>query len=199
MSEAWERQHRETQKAFAAFCFYRDLSPHLRSIPNAVDDAYGAGVDRRSSKVRQWQKWSAKHNWVKRCETWDDYKAKVGVQEQIAAIKAMNQRHATEAQALQQAALQELSRLQARIQRAHKEMLADPNADTPSILRPTVLLRYFIMAAKLERTAMGEPEEVTEIKVTEESPFGRDVGQDEIARRAIDILRRMGHLDATKQ
>lgn len=195
--EAWERQTGETQKAFAAFCFYRDMLPHLRSISNAVDDAYGIEVERKRAKVRQWQKWSAKYNWVRRCEAWDDHKARVGAGEQLAAIRDMNQRHATEAKALQQAALQELARLQARIKRAHEAMQADSTLVTPAILSPRVLLRYFIMAAKLERTAMGEPEEVKEIKVVEEErPFGKDVDRDEIARRAKDILKHMGHLDA---
>ena len=56
----WERQKRETVKAYDAFCALRDTPPDQRSIPKCVQALYGGG--RKSAKVRQWQKWSKRYN-----------------------------------------------------------------------------------------------------------------------------------------
>ena len=71
MSEVWERQEGETSKAFAAFLLYRDLG-RSRSLASAssID-----GVN--TVKTRQFQLWSSKYNWVKRCQAWDEAQDKI--------------------------------------------------------------------------------------------------------------------------
>lgn len=68
---AWEMQPGETQKAFAAFCVYRDLQPFgdpPRNLPNAIrllGLKDGGSVER----------WSAKNKWVDRVAAYDAWQA----------------------------------------------------------------------------------------------------------------------------
>ncbi len=60
----WERNETDTDKSYSAFCVYRDMGRD-RSIRE---------VGRKLGKSRaQIERWSAKHNWVKRVSAYDDY------------------------------------------------------------------------------------------------------------------------------
>jgi hypothetical protein len=66
----WEQREKESGKAYAAFLLYRDLGRGSRSIEQAVQihrKATGKGLE------KNWEKWSARHEWVKRCKAWDMY------------------------------------------------------------------------------------------------------------------------------
>ena len=58
----WERQPGETNKAFSAFCRYRDLPTEDRSVAAAWGRKKGG---------KQWERWCASHNWVNRAAEHD--------------------------------------------------------------------------------------------------------------------------------
>jgi hypothetical protein len=60
----WEREAKESAKAFEAFSAYRDMGP-VRSINNVAER-----LGKHSSLISGW---SSKHSWVKRVRAWDDH------------------------------------------------------------------------------------------------------------------------------
>ena len=92
--QPWERQVRETIRAYAAFCVYRNMGVE-RSLTNAVRQYLtGSEADKRAPKHRReqrrykahvtpgkymrnvrrrWAVWSSRHSWVARCEAFDDW------------------------------------------------------------------------------------------------------------------------------
>ena len=59
----WERQPKETAKAYAAFQAYRDLDPKKRTIAKVAE-----ALGKTEGNMEQL---SAKYHWVKRAEAWD--------------------------------------------------------------------------------------------------------------------------------
>jgi hypothetical protein len=157
MDALWERLPGESDKAFAAFIAYRDTAEKDRSIPKCVAAYYGG---ESSAKVRQWQRWSSDFRWQERVQAWTDEQDRVATAARLREIEAMNARHASEARALQQKALTRLQTLQ------------------PSELSPGLLLRYLLDAARLERSAMGEPDQIVEQRVKRPA---EDLTDDELA------------------
>lgn len=135
----WERQPRETPKAFEAFCAYRDM-----------------GTDRSCSKVAVvvgksfslMQQWSQKNGWVERASAWDDeqdrLKREADQKAQIEAIKAMRKRHT-------KVAVKMIDKAEA----ALDEILAGE-------IKPSDLPRIVDIATKLERISRGDVETVIE-------------------------------------
>lgn len=65
----YDRQESETQKAYAAFCVYRDLGKS-----RSLDAAYDLLKERQNSGKRASGflcKWSKQHSWVSRAEQYD--------------------------------------------------------------------------------------------------------------------------------
>jgi hypothetical protein len=158
MDAAWERRSGETPKAFAAFCAYRDTLPKDRSIAKCAAAYYGDTAS--VSKVNQWKRWSARYDWQARVKAWDDEQDRIALEKRLAEIEAMNARHAQEARALQQKAIERLQKLK------------------PDDLTPGLLLRYLVDAARLERSAMGEPDQIVEQRVKRPA---EDLTDDELA------------------
>jgi hypothetical protein len=71
--ELWTRQPGETKTAYAAFCEYRNMHIHERSIDAAYRRAKGLqeGSEKRAHST--WFKWSRENNWVARVAEYDDY------------------------------------------------------------------------------------------------------------------------------
>lgn len=68
----WDRLDDETDKAFAAFCIYRDLGPSARSLRVVSDEVYGSiPAAKRQRASGQINKWSSQHRWVERAKAWD--------------------------------------------------------------------------------------------------------------------------------
>lgn len=135
----WERQPRETPKAFEAFCAYRDM-----------------GTDRSCSKVAAvvgksfslMQQWSQKNGWVERAAAWDDeqdrLKRDADQKAQIEAIKKMRKRHT-------EVAVKMIDMAEAAID----TILAGE-------IKPSDLPRIVDIATKLERISRGDVGEVIE-------------------------------------
>lgn len=65
MAQPWDPLPKETAKAYAAFCAYRDLGGTLRSHARVISEGKGS-----NKEVGQW---SSRHNWVSRARAWDAY------------------------------------------------------------------------------------------------------------------------------
>lgn len=141
MNNAWDRQPGESTKAYAAFCAYRDLGPE-RSIEKA-----GQMLDKPRSK--KWLgEWSAKYKWVERAKAYDDYVEKLKRKEKEKAIKEMAERQARIAMAFQEKIIERLQSID------------------PAELTPTELVKWFEIAAKIERLNRGEPTEIGKQEIT---------------------------------
>jgi len=139
----WERLPGESAKAYEAFCIYRDLPPHERSL-KAVAEKLGGKRSGKSRALRPLERWSSRYRWVERAQAWDEEVDRRAREAHLRAVKEMRERHARMAVALQQKALDRLKQMD------------------PDELEPLEVLKYLIEAAKLERLARGEPETIQE-------------------------------------
>lgn len=168
MAAPWDRLLRESSKAYAAFCIYRDLGPR-RSMDEASRIYHGKApplgnappTGRRPEASGQIRRWAERWNWAARARAWDQELERLKQKKQLDAVEEMTERHVKEAHMLQSKAVERLRQLR------------------PEELKPRETLNYLIEAAKLERLARGEATE----RVAEEHHFP-DVGEltdDELA------------------
>ncbi|MGW8554078.1 hypothetical protein [Streptomyces tubercidicus] len=160
--ESWERQSGESVQAFEAFAVYRDLGP-ARSI---------TAVARQLDKSRALLgRWSRQFAWVMRATAYDREQDRLFLAEQAQARRDIARRHAKLAQAVQSKAVARLQTLD------------------PRELSPSELLRYFQVAAEIERRAVGEAPVAGSV---EDRDQGADVAalSDEDRRARMDQLRR---------
>lgn len=137
MTKPWEKQDDETLKAYNAFCVYRDMPAHLRSLKKVAEAIYN-GVS--TGKQRYIEHWSSNNNWVKRVEAYDIHLDEINRREHEEAIKEMNKRQAQIGADMQAKGWEGISS-------------NDPTLDEGRRLVET--------GAKLERTARGEPSEIS--------------------------------------
>ena len=140
----WERQPGEPARAYGAFCIYRDLPPHERSLRAVAERLGGKRSETGRRSTRPLERWSSRWRWVERAARWDEEQDRRAREAQLRAVKEMRERHAKEAMALQQKALERLKRMD------------------PEELSPKDVLWYFVEAAKLERISRGEPDQIQE-------------------------------------
>lgn len=72
-NKSYDRQGKETIKAYAAFCLYRDMGVD-RTLKQTEKKYYAAGdgqTSRITKNIRQIQLWSSANNWVDRCKDYD--------------------------------------------------------------------------------------------------------------------------------
>lgn len=135
MAEPWERQEKESDKAFEAFVKYRDM-----------------GLDRSTTKVAKElakseqliRRWSATYDWVKRAAAWDNEVDKDVQKAQRQEITEMRKRHATLASAM--------------LVKAAKALQAIPEDE----IKASDISRMVDVASKLERVSRGDVGEVIE-------------------------------------
>ena len=125
--QIWHRQPGESTKAYAAFCAYRDLGI-TRSVMKVVEECDGK-YGQRSILTR----WSLQHDWVKRCQEYDDFVEKERWQEMHAHSIEMVKRHIEQAKSLQMKGISALEEVD------------------PSALSHQELLRYIKTGMELER------------------------------------------------
>jgi hypothetical protein len=160
--EPWERQVAESVQAFEAFAVYRDLGP-ARSLTKAARE-----LDKSRTLLGRW---SRQYAWVMRAAAYDREQDRLFLAEQRQARRDIARRHAKLAQAF-------LAKAVARLQGLD-----------PRELTPGELLRYFQVAAEIERRAAGEePAGV----VAQDKAEGPDLESlsDEDRRSRMDLLRR---------
>lgn len=147
MPKPWERQEGETPKAFYAFTLYRDMG-HERSHSKVVQ-AYSKGK-RLDALI---QRWSKKHDWVKRTTAYDDYLDAVRRKEQEQAIKDMRDRHTKIAMGLQGKGATKLLK---------KDYIIKSDRDAIHAIKE---------GAMLERLSRGEATEKIEAQLEQKQPF----------------------------
>jgi hypothetical protein len=146
--QPWERRPGEPNRWFARFECYRLAGPN-RSLLGTVKAERAQRAAKSSTSVPQaWAKNAKQWQWRQRAEAWDEHARGQTRALQAQEIEEMNRRHVQEAMALQSKALQRLKALELNHFSAQD------------------VLRYFIEAAKLERTARGEPESIAEQRLT---------------------------------
>ena len=93
-AKLWERMPKERSKAFSLFCMYRDMGP-TRSLEKL---RRSMGEEGLSSTTLQ--TYSVKHEWVKRVQAYDDYRAAQELKEHEQLIKRFKKQRALEALAI---------------------------------------------------------------------------------------------------
>lgn len=84
MSQPWEQWERETPKAFAAFCSYRDLGSQRSHEKVREKSGKSPGYER---VIRRW---SSRYDWVNRVTAWDNRlqeKVRVATEDALVAIE----------------------------------------------------------------------------------------------------------------
>src|SRR6516164_7874165 len=122
---AYERQPNESDRAFAAFCCYRDLGPK-RSLDEVGKRLYRGRSGRKRGATGRIQEWSIQWNWRERAVAWDAHLDCQTREAQEQARREMGQRHAQVALALQEKAILRLK------------------AMSPEELSSSDLIRYFV-------------------------------------------------------
>lgn len=141
-SKQWDRQTNETNKAYAAFCVYRDLGVR-RSLSKTVKKIFpDISLDKYTTKIRGLAVWSSKYTWVKRVELWDAFQESEFRKDMTIARKEMAGRQVAYGRAMQ---VKGITRI--------KDMLPDE-------LNPDQANRLIDTGVKIERAAMGEPDKV---------------------------------------
>lgn len=101
-AEPWARRKRETDRAFAAFCAYRDLGPRRR-----LRDAAAA----TSESYKRVKLWSQAFGWADRASAWDDHRDEVKRRAELEELETMARRHAGVAMQMQAAVAETLERV----------------------------------------------------------------------------------------
>lgn len=137
--DLWERQPRETDKAFHAFVTFRDMGPE-RQVTGA-----GAKIDKSEAVMRRWaHRWS----WFERAKAWDNFLDAQRRAAVVDEVRAAAKRHIELAHALQHVGGQRLVQL--------AEMLKDEKAR--SEIKPRDARLMVEAGIRLERLVIGEPE-----------------------------------------
>ena len=144
VAEPWLRWPDEPEKDYARFQAFRDLPPPRRTLDNAWL-VYGGqpllGSTEKVSAPASMQGLSKKWRWAERVEQFDRWKEKSQLEAErdgtLQAWREMGERHAREAMALQQKALERLQRL------------------NPEELSAAEVRQFLVQAATLERLARG--------------------------------------------
>lgn len=156
MTTPWDRQEKESPKAYKAFIAYKDMGPD-RSLAKVVEKA-GKG---KTGYLRQLKAWSAKYGWVARAEAWDDHLADVAVEAMEQKRREMAERQLEVAnyqqslgRIIMSIAAQELSRLEETL-KGGKPL----NLTTDQIARLLdIANRTTGEGNRTERQVLGEPD-----------------------------------------
>jgi len=153
----WERQDKETSKAYKAFCEYRDL-----------------GLDRSLSKLTQeldvskthLGNWSSKYDWVNRVQAFDDYIESRVRDSNETAIVEMRSRHAKQSQELQDALVLPLEVLNRKIEKTPDLNELDKLKISELLALVTQGARCLKQLTEIEREARGLPSSSNKMEVT---------------------------------
>jgi hypothetical protein len=148
----WDRQMKESTRAYADFCAYLAMGPG-----RTVDGAARA-VGKNVHTVRGT---ATRHKWVERSMAYESDVLAKAQAKQVDEYVDMVKRHMNAAKLLQAVGGKALSE---RFHRYEK----DPNA---AARMPTTSARQCLVdGIRLERTVRGEPDSVTETRTTEAEP-----------------------------
>ena len=159
--QPWERQEGESDKAFEAFCVYRDSTPSDRSLTK---------TSQKMSKSRPTLcDWSRKYGWVSRVRAWDD-KCDAELREaELKKRREMGERHAKQSASFQRIlmepalALAETLKADGAIKDFRKKLQKMTPEEQLALVRKCATAYPALMRA--ERLASGESTENIEGRV----------------------------------
>jgi hypothetical protein len=183
MTEAWERLPGETNKAFNAFCIYRDLRQN-RSFTKAQIQL---GKKSKSYIAH----WSKKYNWIERVKAFDDDEDRKNRIKQQESIQKMNDRQAQQAETFQRILFLPVTAISARLKKNRDNKtpaIEDLNQlDTIQLIEMIgQMSRNYGNLVNIERIARGAPTEIgknenTIIVPNNIAKYGEIVANDEKA------------------
>lgn len=132
--EPWERQPKETAKAYEAFCVYRDM----------VQRSYSKVAEKLQKSETIIGRWGRTYDWRKRAAAWDEELDRIGRLEQIEQIKKTRRLQFEQAREMRE--------------RGMKYLEAIP-IGRPGLVGVVSLLK---LAMEQERICMGDVGEVIE-------------------------------------
>ena len=135
--EMWERQPRESAKAFEAFVTYRDMG---------FSRTYTAVAKQLQKSCTLIRRWSGEYNWSDRVAAWDIEQDRINRERQIQEIAKMRSRHTRLAESMLVKAAKALQKL------------------SEEDMKPSDITRMVDIAAQLERISRGDTTDSIEIK-----------------------------------
>lgn len=187
MSEYWERLPNETNKAYSAFCVYRDLR-HDRSFTRVQ-----AKLGKKSRTYIAY--WSKKYKWVERVRAFDDYEEKLIRQKHIESIQKMNERQSRQSKAFQKVLYLPVVTLLKRLKKnSNNKISAIEDLNKLNTLQLIELIgqisKNYSNLVNTERIARGAPTEIGKSENTLIIPeqnfkYGEIVANDEKAAEAL--------------
>ncbi len=148
LPELWERQPKESEQAYYAFCLYRD-----QDAPRG----YAGVVSELGKSKTLIDRWGSKWFWRERARAWDRHQEDLVRRDQVRATKQMARRQARDAEAFQALLIAPVEMALLKLQNpATREEIANlPLADLVAL---SVLTgRLFPRIAHAERMARGAP------------------------------------------
>lgn len=158
----WERQPRETDKAWAAFQIHRDTQPAERSLRNTHEQYCRRvlGQEPTSAGIRSIGRWSSEYNWSWRVQAWD---VEVDRRAQEAFIRARIEAATRQGQmgkAVSGLMFNEI---------VERSKLKDENGNMIGFRKESIssLVNSLKLGIDIERTSMGEPIHIEAMTVGE--------------------------------
>ena len=135
--QPFERQEKETEKAFEAFSTYRDLGSD-RSLAKV-----GEKLGKSKTLI---ERWSSQNDWVERVKAYDYEMDRQALKQEEKKRRDMAKRHANYATVFQQKVLERLQTM------------------NPAELSTGDMIRWFEVAVKIERLSRGEPTDISSLE-----------------------------------
>jgi hypothetical protein len=89
----WERQPGEPDRAFAAFCLYRDAGAADRSLDGVGRQVHGTRAGRKRGATGRVQHWSARWSWVARARAYDAHQDRLAREAREEAVRKVEEKH----------------------------------------------------------------------------------------------------------
>ena len=138
---SWEPSPGEPARWYGRFERFRLAGPARSVLATFNAERAEKGVARRGCVPGAWAAAARRWRWREHAEAWDEEERRRAREAHVAQIREMNERHAQEARGLQAKAVERLRALR------------------PEELGPAHVLHFLAEAAKLERQALGQPED----------------------------------------
>ena len=139
MKHPWQRQKRESARAFEAFQAYRDMGPS-RSLAKV-----GEELGKSDTLI---ERWSSKYRWVERARAWDEEQDDNRRVKHSKGLEEMAERHI---------------KLSLMLQNQVAQTLAEMTTKT-NLIPSGVVQQWMDTAVRIERLARGQATERTETR-----------------------------------
>jgi hypothetical protein len=159
MADPWERLPNETQKAYHAFSWYRDMGPgrtvarvraEMQALKKAAPSDGGQAVEKPDYRNHRGvlEKWCCRHKWVERATAFDAETERQRAAAQIAAA-------AKEAEEDEHRRRQALRNHSALAQQGQIKVMEALQSLGPKDLDPADMLAFMRVCIALDRQALG--------------------------------------------